>query len=138
MKGYNELIDWQTKKNHQVFGTLTMRRFASYDDLIKANKHFINCLNRHLFGNNFKRKNQKLDTFSTIQPMANGDYHIHFTSALPDNYNTNDFIQLLTQIWRNNVNGSGISLIKQINNKEATIKYLLHDYYKMGNDTLAL
>ena len=137
MRGYNELFDWQIKKKHKIFGTLTMRRKATYNDLTKANKHFLNCVNRQIFGN-YKRKGNRLDTFSTIQQMANGDWHIHFTTELAENYTTDDFIRLLTHIWRHKVNGSGISLINKIRQKEKAIGYLLHDYYKLGNDTLAL
>ena len=137
MKGYNELFDWQIKKKHKIFGTLTMKRIATYNDLTKANKHFFNCVNRHLFGN-YKRKGNRLDTFSTIQQMANGDWHIHFTTEMAENYTADDFIKLLTNIWRNKVNGSGISLINKIRDKKKAIGYLLHDYYKLGNDTLAI
>jgi hypothetical protein len=70
--------------------------------------------------------------------MANGDWHIHFTTELAENYTADDFIKLLTHIWRHKVNGSGISLINKIRQKEKAIGYLLHDYYKLGNDTLAL
>ena len=138
MKGYNELKDWQISKEHKVFGTLTMRRYATYDDLIKANRHFFNCVNREIFGNNYNRKKARLDTFSTIEQMANGDWHIHFSSTVADGYSLNEFIELLTRTWRKKVNGSGISLIKQIKNKQAVIGYQLKNFFKLGNNNLAI
>lgn len=138
MKGYNELKDWQCKKNHKVWGTLTMRSLATKEELTRANKHFFNCVNRILFGNQYKRKGTKIDAFSTLQQMANGNWHLHFSTEKADEYSIEEYIRLLTNIWRNKVKGSGRYEVEEIKNKEAVITYQLHDYYKLGNDTLAL
>jgi len=138
MKGYNELKDWQIGKEHKVWGTLTMRRYATYDDLIKANKHFFNCVNRQIYGNDYNRKKLRLDNFSTIEKMANGNWHIHFSTTLADGYSIDNFIELLTRSWRNKVKGSGICDIEQIKNKQAVIGYQLKNFFKLGNDNLAI
>ena len=60
-------------------------------------------------------------------------------SILIDGVDVKDFIIILKYFWKRKIKSSGKEInIKCIRNLEATSKYLMHEFYKLGNDTLAL
>lgn len=138
-KGYSELVDYVEDGKWQIFGTLTFR----YDvDLLQAEKTlntFWNIVDRKLFGNLSYRKNIRTKRICVLQTgKLNNNKHIHFVANTIEGVDVDDFISILKFLWINKIKTAGQHMrIEKVKNLQATSKYLLHEYGKLGTDTLA-
>ena len=92
--------------------TLKQRVFNHSLDLIQVTstiRHFMNRLNRMIFGNASKRYNKKLKLFPVIEHGADKRFHIHAIIDCPNKITTDqfnfDFIHdLHSKLLSNNIN----------------------------------
>ena len=139
-EGYNELVSFIKQKDWQIFGTLTFRFDVSKEQAEKELNKFWNIIDRKLNGNLSWRKNIRTKRLCFLQNgKINNNNHIHFVANTIDGVDVRDFIIILKYFWQRKIKSSGKEInIKCIRNLEATSKYLMHEFYKLGNDTLAL
>jgi len=138
-RGYDELVNFVKSKNWKIFGTLTFKHNLTTEQAEKALNTFWNMMDRLLYGNLSWRKNKRIKRFCVLQ-KGNSNYnnHIHFVAKTVKGVTVKDLIEILTYIWHEKIKASGHhNIINEIGNVEATSKYLMHEFYKLGNDTIA-
>jgi hypothetical protein len=84
--------------------TLTERQIVDGqhidDTTSEANcKHFLNLLNRRLFGNAHKRYGRSLSTFMVREHGAWQRHHIHAIIEQPNTLTTEEFMALVLECW---------------------------------------
>lgn len=138
-KGYKELVDYVEEGKWQIFGTLTFRYDVDFIQAEKTLNTFWNIIDRKLFGNLSYRKNIRTKRICALQTgRLNNNKHIHFVANTIEGVDVDDFILILKFLWINKIKTAGQHLrIEKIKNLQATSKYLLHEYGKLGTDTLA-
>jgi hypothetical protein len=138
--GYNELVNYIKQKDWQIFGTLTFKFDVSKEQAEKELNKFWNIIDRKLYGNLSWRKNIRSERLCFLQNgKINENNHIHFVANTIDGIDVKDFIIILEYFWRKKIKSSGKeNVIEQLENLEAASKYSMHEFYKLGNDTLAL
>ena len=138
-KGYNELVDYVEEGRWQIFGTLTFRYDVDLRQAEKTLNIFWNMVDRKLFGNLSYRKNIRTKRICVLQTgRLNNNKHIHFVANTIEGVDVDDFILILKFLWINKIKTAGQHLrIEKVKNLQATSKYLLHEYGKLGTDTLA-
>ena len=138
-KGYSELVDYVEEGRWQIFGTLTFRYDVDFRQAEKTLNTFWNMVDRKLFGNLSYRKNIRTKRICVLQTgKFNNNKHIHFVANTIEGVDVDDFILILKFLWINKIKTAGQHLrIEKVKNLQATSKYLLHEYGKLGADTLA-
>ena len=138
-KGYKELVDYVEEGKWQIFGTLTFRYDVDFRQAEKTLNTFWNMVDRKLFGNLSYRKNIRTKRICVLQTgKLNNNKHIHFVANTIEGVDVDDFILILKFLWINKIKTAGQHLrIEKVKNLQATSKYLLHEYGKLGTDTLA-
>ena len=138
-KGYKELVDYVEEGKWQIFGTLTFRYDVDFRQAEKTLNTFWNIVDRKLFGNLSYRKNIRTKRICVLQTgKLNNNKHIHFVANTIEGVDVDDFILILKFLWINKIKTAGQHLrIEKVKNLQATSKYLLHEYGKLGTDTLA-
>ena len=138
-KGYKELVDYVEEGKWQIFGTLTFRYDVDFRQAEKTLNTFWNIVDRKLFGNLSYRKNIRTKRICVLQTgKLNNNKHIHFVANTIEGVDVDDFISILKFLWINKIKTAGQHMrIEKVKNLEATSKYLLHEYGKLGTDTLA-
>ena len=139
-RGYDELVDFVKKGNWQIFGTLTFKYKVDLRQAEKALNTFWNIIDRKLLGNLSHRKNIRTKRICVLQNgKLHSHNHIHFVANTVEGVKIEDFILILKYFWLQKLKHTGEQIkIDKIKNLEATSKYLLHEYHKLGTDTLAL
>jgi len=138
-KGYKELVDYVEEGKWQIFGTLTFRYDVDFRQAEKTLNTFWNIVDRKLFGNLSYRKNIRTKRICVLQTgKLNDNKHIHFVANTIEGVDVDDFISILKFLWINKIKTAGQHMrIEKVKNLQATSKYLLHEYGKLGTDTLA-
>jgi len=138
-KGYNQLVEYVKDGQWQIFGTLTFRYDVDLKQAEKTLNTFWNIIDRKLFGNLSYRKNIRTKRLCVLQTgKLNNNKHIHFVANTIDDISIDDFILILKFFWFKKIKTAGQHIkIEKVKNLEATSKYLLHEYRKLGTDTLA-
>jgi len=138
-KGYKELVDYVEEGKWQIFGTLTFRYDVDFRQAEKTLNTFWNIVDRKLFGNLSYRKNIRTKRICVLQTgKLNNNKHIHFVANTIEGVDVDDFISILKFLWINKIKTAGQHMrIEKVKNLQATSKYLLHEYGKLGTDTLA-
>lgn len=138
-KGYKELVDYIEEGKWQIFGTLTFRYDVDFRQAEKTLNTFWNIVDRKLFGNLSYRKNIRTKRICVLQTgKLNNNKHIHFVANTIEGVVIDDFISILKFLWINKIKTAGQHMrIEKVKNLQATSKYLLHEYGKLGTDTLA-
>ena len=140
--GYDELLEFIEQSKWEVFGTLTFKHRQTYEQAEKTLNHFWNCIDRKFYSNASYRKNIRTKRVNVIQLGFNKgskrqNTHIHFVAKTVDDVSTNDFIDIINQVWKTKVATAGLYQIEEIKHTNATSKYLLHEFSTLGTDTLA-
>ena len=138
-KGYKELVDYVEEGKWQIFGTLTFRYDVDFRQAEKTLNTFWNIVDRKLFGNLSYRKNIRTKRICVLQTgKLNNNKHIHFVANTIEGVDVDDFKSILKFLWINKIKTAGQHMrIEKVKNLQATSKYLLHEYGKLGTDTLA-
>lgn len=138
--GYEELVGFIRQNEWQVFGTFTFKFNVEKEQAERALNIFWNIVDRKLFGNLSYRKNVRSKRLCFLQSgKSNNNHHIHFVANSVDGLAIEDFGLILKYIWQSKIVNAGKEIrIEKIRSLDATSRYLAHEFYKLGNDTLAL
>ena len=86
--------------------TLTARQRVDgerVDDikLFQNFRHFLNLLNKELFGHASQRFGKKLKVWNVREVSGEGRYHLHCLIEKPTHISSDKFKELVVSIWRN-------------------------------------
>ena len=89
---------------HPITLTLTAKQRVNgerIDDtkLFQNFTHFLNLLNKHLFGNASQRFGKKLKVWSIREVSEDGRYHLHCLIEEPRHISSDKFKELVVSIW---------------------------------------
>ena len=62
-------------------------------------RHFLNRLNQKIYGKRFLRYNKRLSVFPVQEGTKDIRHHLHLTLELPDDYDINEFSELICECW---------------------------------------
>lgn len=84
--------------------TLTMKQSSNFQALDSTAasqnlKHFLNKLNRHCFGNAFKRYNKRLEVMPILEKSNWQRLHYHLLIRLPDGVDEATISELIPLFW---------------------------------------
>ena len=91
---------WLSQEKWDVFLTLTDPGMSHPEHMYKRWRYFENSVNRHLYGNNFKRKGKGIETVVGLERQQRGSVHAHGLIRLPD-HNARDPRQFSWKYWQN-------------------------------------
>lgn len=75
---------WLSAEKWDVFLTLTDPGLSHPEHMYKRWRYFENSVNRNLYGNNFKRRGQGIETVVGLERQTRGSVHAHGLIRLPD------------------------------------------------------
>lgn len=91
--------DWLSAENWDVFLTLTDPGLSHPEAMSKRWRYFENSVNRKLYGNNFKRRGQGIETIVGLERQTRGSVHAHGLIRLPD-HDVSDPTQFSWRYWQ--------------------------------------
>jgi hypothetical protein len=90
--------------------TLTLKQARKSDDLVwvridenqcqRALRHFLNLLNRSVYGSAVRRHNKRLRVIAILEKSADGRWHFHAAIEPPLHVGTPDFLTLIRHCWQ--------------------------------------
>jgi hypothetical protein len=142
-KGYKELLEWVAEQgvSFDLYITLTFRQRVTLEEADEAIGKLCNMIDRDVYGNACWRKGKRVKRLCFKQVGKTGtNTHMHFIAQTPSNYTQEEFLNLMEELWLTKIKTSGVkeqNKFEVIKNKKANNKYLLHEFYKLGNDTIS-
>jgi hypothetical protein len=90
---------WLSAERWDVFLTLTDPGLSHPEHMYKRWRYFENSVNRQLYGNNFKRRGQGIETVVGLERQNRGSVHAHGLIRLPD-HDVKDSRQFSWRYWQ--------------------------------------
>jgi len=91
--------EWLSVEKWDVFLTLTDPGLSHPEAMSKRWRYFENSVNRKLYGNNFKRRGQGIETIVGLERQIRGSVHAHGLIRLPD-HDVKDPNQFSWKYWQ--------------------------------------
>lgn len=90
--------------NESMGITLTMKQVSNGERLDTVNasrnfRHFMNLLNRKLYGSRFKRFGVQLSVIPSIEVSSDGRIHYHLIMRKPEGVNPTEFFKMINEMW---------------------------------------
>ncbi|GHA60310.1 hypothetical protein GCM10008927_27300 [Amylibacter ulvae] len=141
-KQQEAIIDWLNDKNWQVFGTLKFLDGHSISKEIaeKDINNFFNRLDRTYLGSNLVKDNNRIERFVFYHTGKSGS-NIHFHFLAKPNCQIDFFCKTAKCLWEATSKHSvpyEHLIIDEIRSKKGATRYCLHEYPKLGENTLYL
>jgi len=133
-KIYKEISDWIEKYQFQIFGSLSFKEHISQSVRQKSFQHFWNRVDSHYFGSNRTNRIERI-CFNHVG-YSNTNLHFHFLAKCPIFEDVQKFNAVLNLIWFEMKESGKYSKIELINDNIAVAKYVGHETYKLGTDTI--
>ena len=104
LRGFLDISHWEKA----MAVTLTMKQALggrhyvpiNEEDCTQNLRHALNLLNRKLFGNNFRRKNRRIEVIPTLELDSSGRYHYHLALNVPAHFPFLRCFFELRSIWQ--------------------------------------
>jgi hypothetical protein len=90
---------WLCAEPWDLFWTQTDAGMSHPEHMTKRVRYLENCINESLYGKNFKRKNQGIETVWGIERQTRGSVHAHGLIRLP-NHDAKDPNQFSLEYWK--------------------------------------
>ena len=98
--------DWLYRHDHQNWLglTLTLKQMVDgvrLDEIISSQnlRHFLNLLNKSIFGNRFKRFGKRIETVPVLEKSETDRFHFHICIKKPDEEKNLRFEQRIRNCW---------------------------------------
>lgn len=91
---------WLSAKPWDVFITLTDSGFPHPELMEKRWRYLEMSINQNLYGRNFRRRGQGIETITGLEKQKRGSLHTHSLIRLPD-HDVNDPQQFSWKYWQN-------------------------------------
>ena len=131
---FNNISNWLNEKKFDVFGSLSFKEHVNQSVRQKSFQHFWNRVDSHYFGSNRKKRIERI-CFNHVG-YSNTNLHFHFLAKCPIFEDTHKFNAFLNLIWFEMRESGKYSKIELINDNVAVAKYVGHETYKLGTDTI--
>ena len=131
---FKNIYNWLNNMNFEIFGSLSFKEHINQSIRQKSFQHFWNRVDSHYFGNNRKNRIERI-CFNHVG-YSNTNLHFHFLARCPTFEDTQKFITVLNLIWFEMKESGKYSKIELINDNVAVAKYVGHETYKLGTDTI--
>lgn len=84
--------------------TLTMKQFSDGErlDTVSASRnfrHFMNLLNRKVYGSRFKRFGVRINVIPSIEVSRDGRIHYHLIIKRPKEKDPSEFFRMINELW---------------------------------------
>jgi len=130
----DHINSWIEKYQFQIFGSLSFKEYINHSIRQKSFQHFWNKVDSYYFGNNRKNRIERI-CFNHVG-YSNTNLHFHFLTRCPIFEDTQKFNAVLNLIWFEMKESGKYSKIELINDNVAVAKYVGHETYKLGTDTI--
>jgi len=131
---FDNISNWLNSQKFDVFGSLSFKEHINQSVRQKSFQHFWNRVDSHYFGSNRKKRVERI-CFNHVG-YSNTNLHFHFLAKCPMFENTQKFNAILNLIWFELKESGKYSKIELIKDKVAVAKYVGHETYKLGTDTI--
>ena len=131
---YYEMSNWLSKYKFDIFGSLSFKSCLNDNIKQKSFQYFWNRVDAHYFGSNRKNRIERI-CFNHVG-YSNTNLHFHFLAKCPIFEDTQKFNAVLNLIWFEMKESGKYSKIELINDNVAVAKYVGHESYKLGTDTI--
>lgn len=91
--------DWLSSEKWDLFVTLTDPGLSHPEHMSKRWRYLENSINRNLYGNNFRRRGQGIETVFGLERQSRGSVHAHGLVRLPD-HDIRDPLQFSLRHWQ--------------------------------------
>lgn len=94
-------VDLNFKKSIYVQDGRMNRKVKLTREIAEKNvSHFLNILNKKIYGNASRRFNKKINVFSVFEGGdKNKQLHIHMTMDVPEHVDRDKFVSLVSELW---------------------------------------
>ena len=103
---------WLCAEPWDVFWTLTDPGLSHPEHMTKRVRYLEKCVNESLYGKNFKRRNQGIETVWGIERQTRGSVHAHGLIRLPD-HDAKDSQQFSLKHWQKFSSELGVKFDKK-------------------------
>lgn len=81
-------------------GRMKRKVYLTREIAEKNVRHFLNILNKNVYGNASHRFNKKINVFSVFEGGNNNkQLHIHMTMDVPEHIERDKFVSLVSELW---------------------------------------
>ena len=129
-----EINNWLNEYTFDILGTLSFKVHVNQTIRQMSLQHFWNRVDSHYFGSNRKNRIERI-CFNHVG-YSNTNLHFHFLAKCPIFEDTQKFKAVLNLIWFEMKESGRYSKIELINDNIAVAKYVGHETYKLGTDTI--
>lgn len=95
----NAWSQWLSQEKWDVFLTLTDPGLSHPEHMYKRWRYFENSVNRSLYGNNYRRRGQGIESVVGLERQQRGSVHAHGLIRLPD-HDATDPLQFSWRHWQ--------------------------------------
>lgn len=93
-----------------------VHRLLTEDNARQNVKHFLNILNKKVYGNAAKRFNKKVHAIPVIQGgTKNNQLHLHMTVVVPERFKRDEFVTLMSNLWTKTHFGNSVTKVQDVN-----------------------
>jgi hypothetical protein len=131
---YYEINTWLNKHKFDIFGSLSFKEHTNQSIRQKTFQHFWNRVDSHYFGSNRRNRIERI-CFNHVG-YSNTNLHFHFLAKCPIFEDIQKFNAVLNLIWFEMKESGKYSKLELINDNLAVAKYIGHETYKLGTDTI--
>ena len=103
---------WLCSEPWDVFWTLTDPGMSHPENMTKRIRHLETCVNKSLYGKNYRRKGKGIETVWGIEKQTRGSVHAHGLVRLPD-HDAKDPLQFSLAHWQKFSSGLGVKFDKK-------------------------
>lgn len=97
---------WLSKEPWDAFVTLTDPGLSHPEHMSKRFRYLENLINRSLYGNNYKRRGQGIETVCGLERQNRGSVHAHALVRLPD-HDINNPVYFSWRHWQKKASDLG-------------------------------
>ena len=126
MKGQVLAVDLNFKKFiYLKDGEMERKEILTKDNARQNVVHFLNVLNKKVYGNASKRFNKKVFVVPVIEGgTQNKQLHLHMTVVVPERFERDDFITLISDTWTKTNFGNSVMKIQDVYNLNGRHNYM--------------
>lgn len=118
MKDRMIAVDLDFKKSAYLNDGTTqekVHRILTEDNARKNVRHFLNILNKKIYGNAAKRFNKKVHVVPVIKGgTKNNQLHLHMTVIVPERFKKDEFVTLMSNLWTKTHFGNSVMKVQDV------------------------
>ena len=119
-------IQWNTPISVTLTEKKLCEKYGKNDDIKSSlnTKHFLNRLNKKIYGNSFLRFNKRIKSFVVMEVNKDNRHHLHMILDQPNRLDYIKFKHLILNCWKVTNFGYNQNCIKEIYNEFGWLNYI--------------